>query len=108
MPVGAVVVSVPPQTVADVFVTVKPAGSVSTNPIPLRVLVAFGLLIVKLSEVEPFSGMLAAPNALLIAGGPFTVIEALAVLPAPPSVDVTVTLLLFTPTLVPVTFTESV
>ena len=63
---------------------------------------------VKLSEVEPFSGMLAAPNALMITGGATTVIEALEVLPVPPSVEVTWTLLFFTPAVVPVTFTETV
>jgi hypothetical protein len=44
---------------------------------------------VKLSEVEPFSGMLPAPKALLIVGGPTTVTVALAVALVPPSVDVT-------------------
>jgi len=63
---------------------------------------------VKLSEVEPFSGMLAAPNALLMVGGAITVMLALAAVPAPPSVEVTVTLLFFTPAVVPVTFTENV
>jgi hypothetical protein len=63
---------------------------------------------VKLSEVEPFSGMLAAPKALMITGGATTVIEALEVLPVPPSVEVTWTLLFFTPAVAPVTFTETV
>src|SRR5579864_2599380 len=63
---------------------------------------------VKLSEVEPFSGMLAAPKALMITGGPVTVMEALDVLPAPASVEVTWTLLFFTPAVVPVTFTDTV
>ena len=62
----------------------------------------------KLSEVEPFSGMLAAPNALLRTGAPTTVIEALEVFPVPPSVEVTWTLLFFTPAVVPVTLTENV
>jgi len=35
---------------------------------------------VKLSEVEPFSGNEAAPNALMITGGKVTVMEALEVL----------------------------
>src|SRR5712671_1468325 len=63
---------------------------------------------VKVSEVEPFSGMLAAPNALIMTGGATTVIEALEVFPAPPSVEVTWTLLFFTPAVVPCTFTETV
>jgi hypothetical protein len=52
--------------------------------------------------------MLAAPNALAMVGGPTTVMLALEVLPVPPSVDVTCTLLFFTPAVVPCTFTETV
>jgi hypothetical protein len=63
---------------------------------------------VKLSEVEPFSGMLAAPNALLITGAPTTVMLAFDVLPVPPSVEVTVTLLFLTPAVVPWTLTDTV
>jgi hypothetical protein len=63
---------------------------------------------VNVSEVEPFNGMLAAPNALIMTGGATTVIEALEVLPVPPSVEVTWTLLFFTPAVVPCTLTETV
>src|SRR5216684_7167819 len=63
---------------------------------------------VKVSEVEPFSEMLAAPKALMMTGGATTVIEALEVLPVPPSVEVTWTLLFFAPAVVPVMFTEIV
>src|SRR5712671_885880 len=52
--------------------------------------------------------MLAAPNALMITGGATTVILALEVFPVPPSVEVTCTLLFFTPAVVPVTFTLKV
>jgi hypothetical protein len=52
--------------------------------------------------------MLAAPNALEITGGLATVMEAFEVLPVPPLVELTVTLLFFTPALVPCTFTETV
>jgi len=58
--------------------------------------------------VDPPTGMLAAPNALLIVGGANTVMEAVAVLPVPPSVDVTVTVLFFCPAVVPCTFTDTV
>jgi hypothetical protein len=44
---------------------------------------------VKVSDVEPFSGMLAAPNALIITGGVSTVTLAFEVFPVPPSVEVT-------------------
>src|SRR5260221_480463 len=63
---------------------------------------------VKVSEVEPPSETLAAPNALMITGGATTVMLALEVLPVPPSVEVTWTLLFFTPAVVPVTFTDKV
>src|SRR5258708_7166556 len=63
---------------------------------------------VKLSEVEPFSGMLPATNALMMTGGATTVMLAFEVLPVPPSVEVTWTLLFFTPAVVPCTFTETV
>jgi hypothetical protein len=64
---------------------------------------------VKLSEVNPFTGMLAAPNALLITGGATTVMEALDVFPVPPSVaDTAPVVLFFTPPVAPVTFNETV
>jgi hypothetical protein len=52
MPVGAVVVSVPPQTVAEEFATVRPVGSVSVNATPASgSTLAAGLVMVKVSEV---------------------------------------------------------
>src|SRR5580693_6908904 len=51
--------------------------------------------------------MLAAPNALMITGGPTTVMLAFEVFPVPPSVEATCTLLFFTPAVVPVTFNET-
>src|SRR5882724_2503981 len=63
---------------------------------------------VKVKLVDPPKGMLAAPNALMITGCPATVMLAFAVLPVPPSVDVTCTLLVIAPTAVPVTFSETV
>jgi hypothetical protein len=44
---------------------------------------------VKVNEVEPFSGMLAAPNALMITGGPTTVMLAFEVFPVPAFPEVT-------------------
>ena len=58
--------------------------------------------------LEPPSGMLGAPNALLMLGGATTVILALEVFPAPVSAAVTCTLLLFVPAVAPLTLTESV
>jgi hypothetical protein len=102
VPAVAVIVPAPQVPVSPFGVEItKPAGSVSLKPTPVSAVVVFGLVIVKVSEVEPFSGMLAAPNALAIVGGATTVIEALDVLPVPPSVEVTWTLLFFTPAVVP-------
>src|SRR5438477_249399 len=49
--------------------TTKPAGSVSLKPTPLREAPPFGLVMVKLREVAPFSGMLPAPKDLVMVGG---------------------------------------
>jgi hypothetical protein len=53
------------------------------------VAVVLGLVTVKLKLVEPFSGMLAAPNAFVRVGAATTVMEAFEVFPVPPSVEVT-------------------
>src|SRR5262249_52982460 len=111
-PVPAVAVTEPlqvlttPGTAATASVPVV-FGSVSLNATPVRSpkAVVFGLLMVKVTVVVPFSGMLAAPNAFAIVGGATTVIEAFAVLPVPAVPSLTVTLLLFTPAVVPSTFT---
>ena len=79
----------------------------SLKPTPVSA-VALLFWMVKVRLVEPFSGMLAAPNALMITGAPTTVIDAFDVLPVPPSVEVTVTELFFTPAVVPCTLTETV
>lgn len=81
--------------------TVRLLGRVSVKATPVSPTVVFGFVTVKLRLVVPFSGMLAAPNALLRAGGPTTVMLAFEVLPVPPSVEFTVTELFFTPTVVP-------
>lgn len=87
---------------------IKPAGRVSLKATPLSVVLVLGLLIVKLRLVEPFCGMLAAPNAFVIVGGPTTVTLAVEVVLVPPSVELACTELFFTPTVVPVTLTETV
>ena len=85
-------------------------GSVSLNATPVRspLTAVFGLLMVKVTVVVPFSGMLPAPNALAMVAGATTVMEAFEVLPVPPSVEVTCTLLFLTPAVVPCTLTETV
>jgi hypothetical protein len=110
MPVGAVVVSVPPQTVADALATVKPVGNVSVNATPVRATAfAAGFVIVNVSEVVAFSAMLVGLNTLAIEGGAITLTLAEAVPPVPPSVEVTLPVVLFlVPAVVPVTFTLNV
>jgi len=90
LPAVAVMVPLPQVPVTlGVEATVRPAGKVSVKVTPLRALALFGLLRVKLSEVLPFNGMVAAPNALLIVGGPTTRTLALEVFPVPPLVELT-------------------
>jgi hypothetical protein len=110
MPVGAVVVSVPPQTVAVAFATVSPVGSVSVNATPLSgSTLAAGLVMVNVSEVVAFSAMLLGLNTLAMDGGASTLMLAEAVPPVPPSVELTFPVVLFcVPAAIPVTFTENV
>src|SRR3954466_12892454 len=107
MPVGFVVVSVPPQTVAEALATVRPVGSVSVKATPVSgSTFAAGLVIVNVSEVVAFSAILAGLNTLAIDGGASTFTLAVAAAPVPPSVEVTVLVVLTCkPAAVPVTFT---
>src|ERR1017187_8450829 len=70
MVVGAVVVSVPPHVAVGAEVaTVSPVGSGSVTPTPSRdTVLTAGLVIVKVREVFPPTGM-EPPNTLLITGG---------------------------------------
>ena len=108
--VAAAVVSVPPQTVAEALATVKPVGKVSANATPVRATAfAAGFVMVNVSEVVAFSAMLAGLNTLAIEGGATTLMLAEAVPPVPPSVEVTLPVVLFlVPAVVPVTFTANV
>jgi hypothetical protein len=110
IPVGEVVVSVPPQTVADALATVRPVGSVSAKATPVSATAfAAGFVIVKVSEVVAFKAMLLGLKALAIDGGATTLIEAEAVPPLPPSVEVTLPVVLFcVPAAIPVTLIENV
>jgi hypothetical protein len=114
LPDPAVVAIVPPpQLPVRPFGvdTTRPAGNESVNPTPVSEAPAFGFERLKVSVVLAFSAIVAAPNALPIVGGtgggPPTVMLAEAVLPLPPSFEVTALVVLFcTPELMPVTFTE--
>src|SRR5262249_60854715 len=106
MPVGAVVVSVPPHTVADAFATVKPVGNVSVNATPVNASTfAAGLVIVKVNEAVAFSAIVFGLNTLAIDGGASTFTLADAVPPVPPSVEEILLVELFCcPAAMPVTF----
>jgi hypothetical protein len=89
-PATAVMVPPPQEPVRPFGVeTTRPAGRVSVNATPVSEVVVFGLSMVKLSEVLPFTGMEAAPNTFVIVGGVATLRFAVAVLPVPPFVEVT-------------------
>lgn len=87
----AVALAVPPQVLLSngVDATTRPTGSVSVNASAESTLLEFGLVMLKVSDVVPFSGMLSAPNDFVIDGGAATLRLAVAVLPVPPLVDVT-------------------
>jgi hypothetical protein len=74
---------------------------------PVSEVAPFGFVIVNVSDVEPLSGMVEAPNDFVIDGGASTVSVAVDVLPVA-SVDVTVTLLFFAPAVAPTTLTLNV
>jgi hypothetical protein len=109
MPVGAVVVRVPPQTMGEALATVRPVGRVSVKATPVNgTALAAGLVMVKVSEVVAFRAMALGLKTLAIDGGATTLIESEAVPPVPPSVEVTLPVVLFCkPAAMPVTFTEN-
>src|SRR5947209_18213922 len=108
--VGEVVVSVPPQTVAEALATVSPVGNVSVKATPVSgSTFAAGLVMVNVSEVVAFSAMDEGVKTFAIDGGASTLMLAVAVPPVPPSVEVTFpVVLLCNPAAMPVTFTENV
>ena len=93
-------VTVPPHALLSPFgvATTNPNGSESVNATPdCATVFADGLVIVNVNDVVPFNGTVAAPNAVVIDGGPTTVSVALAVFPVPPLSEETVTLLFLSP-----------
>jgi len=92
----AVAVAVPPHVLLMPLgvATTKPAGRLSVNANPVSDKLAFGLEMLKVSDVVPFNGMVDAPKVLVIAGGVATVRFAVAVLPVPPLVEVTLPVVL--------------
>ena len=109
VPATAVMVPLPQEPVmAGVAETATPDGRLSVKATPLCPLAVFVLVTVKLSVLLAFNATVVGLNDLLTVGGPTTVRLAFEVLPVPPSVEVTWTLLFLTPPVVPVTDTENV
>src|SRR5262249_30840970 len=104
MPVGAVVVNVPPQVVEVPLATVSPVGSVSVKATPASAVDACGLVMVKVKLVVALSAMPDGLKTLAIDGGAITVTLAEAVLPVPPSVEeIALVVLFWTPAVDPLT-----
>src|SRR6266567_3703365 len=111
--VFAVAVTVPPQVLLTpgVAATCRPFVRVSEKAIPVSaVVLAAGLVMVNVSVVVLFCGMLAAPNALLMVGGATILrVTVLLVVPVPPSVEVMAPVVLTaSPAAVPFTSTLKV
>jgi len=105
-------VAVPPQLLVKLGVeaTTRPAGRLSVKATPVKATFVFGLVMLKLSEVVPFSGIVGAPNVLVMLGGLATIkVAVLLVAPVPPLVELIAPVVLDTvPDCVPVTFTTIV
>lgn len=95
-PAAAVAVPVHVVFRFDGVATIRPAGRLSVNVIPFSVRFWLVLLIVNVRLVVPFSGIVAAPNCLVILGGLMTVRFADDVdsAPVPAAVELMVTELL--------------
>src|SRR5580704_7858420 len=110
MVVGAVVVKVPPPTLAELVATVKPAGSVSVKATPVSaVVLPAGLVMVKVKVLVPLTAGVVGLKAPAMVGGATTWMLAEAVPPVPPSAEVTLPVVAFwVPAAMPVTLIEKV
>src|SRR5229473_892053 len=72
---AAVAVRVPPHVLLAPFgvATISPETRVSEKATPLKAVPVLGLVMVNVTLVEPLSGILLAPNALVMVGGTTTV-----------------------------------
>ena len=98
LPAPATAAAVPPQVLVNPLgvATTIPAGKISVNVVPdSATALAAGLVMVNVNDVVPFSDTPVAPNAFAIAGGASTLMLADAVPPVPPSVEVTLPVVLF-------------
>jgi len=112
LPDPATAVGVPPQVLFSALgvATTSPAGRLSVNDNPVRLTLVFGLEMLMVSDVVPFSGMVVAPKLLVTVAGEATIrVAVLLVAPVPPLVELTAPVVLVTvPDWVPVTFTTIV
>lgn len=90
----AVIVPLPHEPVTVVDANLMPPGKVSVKETPLNALVVLGLVRVKLKVSDWFKGTVVCPNCLLMVGGAITVRVSEAVAPVPPSVELTVLVVL--------------
>jgi hypothetical protein len=105
----AVMVPLPHEPVTVVEANFKPPGRESVKATPLSALTVLGLATVKLSVLLLFNATLLGLNDLLMVGGATTISVSEAVPPVPPSVELTVPVVLTcAPALMPVTLTENV
>lgn len=85
---------------------ISPLGKVSEKARFESVAVLFGLVTVNASEGVPLMGMLEAPKLFTSTGGAITEIDAAAVLPVPPLLELTgLVMFMYWPAIVPVTVT---
>jgi hypothetical protein len=98
-PLPAVAATVPPHVFDNPFgvPTTNPLGRLSLNATPDSPVAEFGFVIVNRSVVVPLIGNTDLPNTLAIDGGDTTNTDAVALVPMPPSVELTApdTLILF-------------
>jgi hypothetical protein len=90
-----------------VAATCMPVGKASLKTTPVSTTL-FEFVMVKVSVLFPLTEIVAGEKALEIVGGARTVRLAVAVSLVPPLVELTVTLLVLAPEVVPVMFTENV
>jgi len=102
----AAAVNVPPQLslALGTAATCRPGGKLSVTATPLNAVELFGLVMVNVRVEVPPTEVLVGEKALLMLGGATTVTLAIAVLPVPPLVEVTLPLVLvYDPAAAPVT-----
>ena len=106
VPEPTVAVREPPHVLDVPAATTSPDGKESMKATPVSPVALFGFVMLNVTLVVPFSGMLAAPKDFVIVGGTTTMTLADAVLPVPPLVEVTEPLtFVFKPMVVLVTAT---